>query len=98
MEIDRGIKSRLNSYMTTAKIFQHGGSQAVQLPSSFRFKGSEVIIEKHGDEVLLRQVTHTRFKTFTEIAQHLAENFPDAEEYPELPPRPSAHERAILDF
>ncbi len=84
--------------MTTAKIFQHGGSQAVRLPKAFRFSGSEVLIEKHGDEVVLRPVTPGRFKSFTEIARHLAENFPDAGEFPEPPPRPSAHERPILEF
>jgi antitoxin VapB len=86
--------------MNTAKLFQHGGSQAVRLPKAFRFPGSEVLIEKHGDEVVLRPVTHSQFKTFTEIARHLAENFPDtdSEEFPEPPTRPTAHERAILEF
>jgi antitoxin VapB len=36
--------------MITAKIFQHGGSPAVRLPRAFRFEGSEVLIEKHGEE------------------------------------------------
>jgi antitoxin VapB len=84
--------------MTTAKIFQHGGSQAVRLPKAFRFPGTEVLIEKHGDEVVLRPVTHSQFKSFTEIACHLAENFPDTSEFPEPPPRPTAHERPILEF
>jgi antitoxin VapB len=84
--------------MTTAKIFQHGGSQAVRLPKAFRFPGAEVLIEKHGEEVVLRPVTHTQFKSFTAIARHLAENFPDTVDFPEPPPRPSAHERAILEF
>lgn len=84
--------------MNTAKIFQHGGSQAVRLPRAFRFSGTEVFIEKHGDEVVLRPVTHTQFKSFTEIARHLAESFPDADAFPEPPPRPAAHERPILDF
>jgi antitoxin VapB len=84
--------------MTTAKIFQHGGSQAVRLPKAFRFSGSEVLIEKHGEEVVLRPVAHTQFKSFTEIAQHLAEKFPVSEDFPEPPPRPSAHERPILEF
>jgi antitoxin VapB len=84
--------------MKTAKIFQHGGSQAVRLPKAFRFSGSEVLIEKHGDEVVLRPVTHTQFKTFTDIARHLAESFPDNAEFPEPPPRPSSHERSILEF
>ena len=40
--------------MATAKIFQHGGSQAVRLPKAFRFEGSEVLIEKRGQEVVLK--------------------------------------------
>ena len=41
----------------------------MRLPKAFRFSGSEVLIEKHGDEVVLRPVTHTKFKSFTEIAR-----------------------------
>lgn len=84
--------------MKAAKLFKHGGSQAVRLPKAFRFPGSEVLIEKHGDEVVLRPVTLTEFSSFSEIARHLAENFPDTEDFPEPPPRPSAHEREILEF
>jgi len=36
-----------------AKLFQHGGSQAVRLPKEFRFEGSEVFVRKVGDEVIL---------------------------------------------
>ena len=42
--------------MTTAKIFRHGGSQAVRLPRAFRFEGTEVVIEKLGDAVVLKPV------------------------------------------
>ena len=38
----------------TAKLFKNGGSQAVRLPSDFRFPGDEVIIERSGDAVILR--------------------------------------------
>ena len=37
----------------TAKLFTHGGSQAVRLPKEFRFDGSEVRIRKEGDRVIL---------------------------------------------
>jgi antitoxin VapB len=40
--------------VATAKLFKHGGSQAVRLPKAFRFEGTEVLIEKQGDNVLLR--------------------------------------------
>lgn len=45
--------------MKTAKIFQHGNSQAVRLPKEFRFDASEVVIERAGDVVLLIPKRHS---------------------------------------
>lgn len=84
--------------MKTAKIFQHGGSQAVRLPKAFRFGGTEVLIEKHGDEVVLKPMPNPELRTFAEIARYLAEKFPGAGEFPEPPPRPTQHERPILEL
>jgi antitoxin VapB len=84
--------------MITAKIFRHGGSQAVRLPRAFRFDGAEVLIEKHGDDVLLKPVPAAKFRSFIEIARHLAEKFPDPADFPEPPPRPRKHERSIPEF
>ena len=39
--------------MTVAKLFTHGGSQAVRLPKDFRFDGTEVYVRRVGDEVVL---------------------------------------------
>ena len=39
-----------------AKLFTHGGSQAVRLPKEFRFEGKEVLIRKEGDAVVLSPV------------------------------------------
>lgn len=39
--------------MKTAKIFQHGNSQAVRLPKEFRFEEDEVVIQRHAGGVLL---------------------------------------------
>lgn len=84
--------------MTIAKIFQHGGSQAVRLPKAFRFEGAEVLIEKRGDEVILKPAPPPKFRSFSEIAAYLAEKFPDGDDFPEPPPRPAKHERSILKF
>ena len=84
--------------MITAKIFQHGGSQAVRLPKAFRFDGNEVQIERHGEDVILKPLTAPKFRSFAEIARHLAERFPDGGDFPEPPPRPSKHDRPILGF
>jgi len=39
-----------------AKLFMHGGSQAVRLPKEFRFAGTEVVVRKVGDKVILEPV------------------------------------------
>jgi len=84
--------------MITAKIFRHGGSQAVRLPKAFRFSGSEVQVVRQGDAVLLKPVPAAKFRTFTEIARHLADKFPDAGDFPAPPARPTKHERPIPEF
>lgn len=40
----------------TAKLFRHGGSQAVRLPKDFRLPGTEVRISRDGDKVVLEPV------------------------------------------
>jgi antitoxin VapB len=40
----------------TAKLFTHGGSQAVRLPKAFRFEGTEVSVRKEGDAVILEPI------------------------------------------
>lgn len=37
-----------------AKLFSHGGSQAVRLPKAYRFEGGEVSISMDGDKVILQ--------------------------------------------
>ncbi len=39
--------------MDTARLFQSGRSQAVRLPKAYRFSGSEVIVKRFGNGVLL---------------------------------------------
>ena len=39
--------------MKTAKLFQNGGSQAIRLPSEFRFDGEKVYIKKMGNMVVI---------------------------------------------
>jgi antitoxin VapB len=39
--------------MSVAKLFTHGGSQAVRLPKEFRFEGAEVHVRRVGNEVVL---------------------------------------------
>ena len=43
----------LGNSMNVAKLFSHGGSQAVRLPKEFRFEGTEVHVRRVGNEVVL---------------------------------------------
>ena len=74
-----------------AKLFQHGGSQAVRLPKAFRFEGSEVLIRKEGDTVILEPVPakRRRPRTKEEMAAFWAEldslgdsDFPERDQPP----------------
>jgi antitoxin VapB len=69
--------------MATAKLFQHGGSQALRLPKEFRFEGTEVEIERRGGEVVLRLKPKPRLETLADVARFMRESFPDARDFPE---------------
>jgi antitoxin VapB len=63
MRVDTGApRSYLHGIATEvivsakAKLFTHGGSQAVRLPKAFRFEGKEVSVRKEGDAVILEPV------------------------------------------
>lgn len=50
-----------------AKLFTHGGSQAVRLPKAFRFEGSEVAVRREGDAVILEPAPVKRPPTREEM-------------------------------
>ena len=83
--------------MKTAKLFQHGGSQAVRLPKEFRFEGEEVAIEKRGSGVLLKPVPAPAFETLADVAHHLADRYPDTSDFSAVK-RPRAQQRRDLDW
>jgi antitoxin VapB len=54
----------------TARLFNDGESQAVRLPSEFRFDGDEVLIrrdERSGDVVLSRKAGWSTWKEYFEL-------------------------------
>ena len=60
----------------TAKLFCNGRSQAVRLPSDFRFEGSEVFIRQDqatGDVILSRRPES--WESFLELAKGVPEDF-----------------------
>ena len=62
----------------TAKLFTHGGSQAVRLPKAFRFEGREVSIRKEGDAVILEPTRSSQsWDEFWAEIDTLGEDFPE---------------------
>jgi len=60
----------------TAKLFRNGRSQAVRLPSEFRFEGSEVFIRQDpatGDVILSRRPES--WESFFDLAKGVPEDF-----------------------
>lgn len=83
--------------MKTAKLFQHGGSQAVRLPKEFRFGGAEVAIEKRGDEVILRPVVRPKLGSLAVVARYLDEKYPAAAPFPDIE-RPTEQQKRDLTW
>ena len=77
---------------TTAKIFQHGRSQAVRLPKEFRLPGKEVRVRRIGRAVLLEPLgggrdRETMEAIFAKIDREGGADFlPEGR--PEQPPMP----------
>jgi len=70
--------------MATAKLFHHGGGQAIRLPKAFRFEGTEVVIEKRGEEVVLKPKSWPKLKTLSDVARYMRENFPQGADFPDI--------------
>lgn len=59
----------------TAKLFRNGASQAVRLPSEFRFKGKEVYVtrdDRSGDVVVSKHPGARPWGEFFELVRSLA--------------------------
>ncbi|MFA4891910.1 antitoxin [Brevundimonas sp.] len=84
-------KRKVPGVADTARLFTHGGSQAVRLPKAYRFEGKEVVIRREGDSVILEPVddaplTQADLDAFWARIDKLAD--PDEE----FPSRPSQDE------
>ena len=69
-----------------AKLFKHGGSQALRLPKEFRFKGDTVTLMKQGDTVVIEPETFD-VKAWLEKLHDLNDEpfMPEGREQPPMP-------------
>jgi len=80
-------------YMKTAlaKLFQHGGSQALRLPKEFRLPGTVVKLSKTPNGILVQPVEDNRRR-----ARQLAGLEGSCPEFPDIEPPPADSEREPL--
>lgn len=71
----------------TAKLFQNGRSQAVRLPSEFRFTGDCVRVRRVADGVLLQPILQDADEWFAKLDEQNAEPFPADRHQPTAPKR-----------
>lgn len=70
----------------TAKLFNHGRSQAVRLPKEFRFDGKEVRVTKVGSRVILEAISADSTMPWESIDETGDAPFmPEGREQPSMP-------------
>ncbi|MEX2632353.1 MAG: AbrB/MazE/SpoVT family DNA-binding domain-containing protein [Tistlia sp.] len=74
----------------TAKLFKHGGSQAVRLPKAFRLPGTEVRVRRVGRGVLLEPLEFDAGAWLAALSRY--KDVPFMEEGREQPPLPEGDE------
>ena len=73
--------------MNVAKLFTHGGSQAVRLPKEFRFEGTEVHVRWVGDEVVLSAKPPADLQAMLDALEHFEPGVRLQREQPEAQTR-----------
>ena len=69
--------------MMTAKLIANGGSQAVRLPKSCRFEGTEVFVNRIGESVILMPKNGDRLASMMAATELFTDDFmEDAHDLP----------------
>jgi antitoxin VapB len=92
ISIFAGFRREFMAELETAKLFKHGGSQAVRLPKDFRLPGKEVRVRRLGRAVLLEPMERSIediTAIFAEIDRLGSGDFL-SEGRPQQPPMPPA--------
>jgi antitoxin VapB len=65
-----------------ASLFRNGRNQAVRIPREFEMEGTEVLIRKDGDRLILTPVRKNRLLDLLASWEPLNDGLPDVEESP----------------
>ena len=63
-------------------LFRNGRSQAIRIPKEFELEGSEAIIRKEGDRLIIEPVKKKSLRALLAGWQPLADNLPEIEDPP----------------
>ncbi|MCX7094035.1 MAG: AbrB/MazE/SpoVT family DNA-binding domain-containing protein [Methylobacter sp.] len=58
-------------------LFRSGRNQAIRIPREFELEGSEAIIRKEGDKLIIEPVKAKSLRQLLAVLPALDENFPD---------------------
>ena len=82
-------KSKKNALRVTARVFRNGRNQAIRIPVDLSFETDTVVIEPHGDALIVRPLyEHGWDQFFGDPTLALPSDF-DTGEDPPPPERPS---------
>ena len=73
--------------MDTATLFMNGGSQAVRIPKKFRFEGTQVIIKKIGESLILTPCDDDPWASLKHSLEMFSDDFMEDREQPEMQER-----------
>ena len=62
------------------RLFRNGRNQALRIPREFEFEGSEAILRKEGDRLIVEPVRKGRLLALLGTLEPLSEPFPDVDE------------------
>ena len=65
-----------------ASLFRNGRNQAVRIPREFELKGTEVLIRKEGDCLILTPIGKNRLLDLLASWEPLADGIPDVQDLP----------------
>jgi antitoxin VapB len=63
-------------------LFRNGRNQAVRIPREFELEGSQALMRKEGDSLVITPIKTNRLLTLLAGWQPLEEDFPDVEDLP----------------
>lgn len=65
-----------------ASLFRNGRNQAVRIPREFELEGTEVLMRKEGDRLILTPIRKNRLLDLLASWEPLDEGLPDVEDLP----------------